>query len=804
MNNTVAAGLTSEQAKDEFKKHGPNELIRAKGPNVFVLFLRQFNSPLIWLLFLACLASGVLGEWIDAVAISSILLINAFVGFYQEFRAERAVAALMSLSAPRARVLRDGRSVMLSAKEVVPGDVLILDAGDIVAADSLLLESNQLLLNESALTGESTPAEKKVVTLDEKTPLAERVNSVFLSTHVVAGSGRAVVQATGMNTEIGKIAHLLTQSPETKTPLQQRLKTVSHTLLKICLLLVLFVAILGIIRGQPWLELIMSSISLAVAVVPEGLPAIVTIALALGVQRMAAKNVLIRSLPAIETLGSTTVICTDKTGTLTTGSMRVREFWGPDHDKILFVGAACCDAELNEDQKSGTGDPTEVAILIAAIERGIQLSKIETDFPRTHVNPFDSERKRMSILRNDSVLYVKGAVESVLSKSTATNQNEILQFASSMAERGLRVLAVATGSGTQEEHLSFIGLIGISDPPRKEAMAAIASARAAGIRTVMITGDHPVTARAIARELGILSPNESPEGIVHARVTPEDKINIVRDWKGKNEIVAMTGDGVNDAPSLKEAHVGIAMGITGTEVAKQASDMILTDDNFANIVSAIQEGRGVYDNIQKAVVYLLAGNTSELTIMLIAAIAGLPVPLLPIHLLWINLVTDGLPALALVMDPASAESMRRSPKKPNEPMLGASEWKRIIATALTEGIIIFATFVIMLKNSDIHSARNFTFTTLVFSQMFRAFSARSNTQVFWTVGAFNNLLLLAIVFLTIFLQIALHHLPLTQNFLSLSPLPLTAIMASIFISLIPVTFIEIHKLLSKRYRTSKN
>ncbi|MEW6058123.1 MAG: cation-translocating P-type ATPase [Bdellovibrionota bacterium] len=796
-------GLSSPEAQKRLLEYGPNEIKREVGPSIGKLLLRQFTSPLVWLLLGACVLSGLLGEWIDAIAISAIIILNGVVGFFQEYRAERAVAALLSLSAPRARVLRDGRSVIIPSRDVVPGDVLVLDAGDLVAADSLLLEANGLLIDEAALTGESVPVEKTVGVLDKGTHLAERTNSIFLGTNIVSGSGKALVETTGMNTELGKIAHLLAQTQDTQTPLQKRLGRVSHALLKICLALVAAVAILGAIRQLPWLELVMSSVSLAVAAVPEGLPAIVTIALALGVQRMAARNVLVRNMPAIETLGSTTVICTDKTGTLTTGSMRIRELWGADHKHLLYAAAACCDAELNDDQVSGTGDPTEIAILISAAERGIAREHIEKELPRDVVNPFDSDRKRMSIYRKNNVLYVKGAAESLL-KQCIEQPSGVLEATSEMAARGLRVLAVALGNSPKEENLKFIGLLGIADPPRTEAIEAIAQARTAGIRTIMITGDHPVTARAIAQELGIVTKDESHRGLVHARVTPEDKINIVQEWKDKNEVVAMTGDGVNDAPALKKAHVGIAMGRAGTEVAKEASDMILTDDNFASIVAAIREGRGVYDNIRKAVVYLLTGNASELTVMLLAALAGLPVPLLPIHLLWINLVTDGLPALALVMDPTSSEAMKRPPRRPDEPMLGRPEWKRIGITALLEGTLILATFIVSLKNSDVKSARNFAFTTLVFSQMFRAFSARSTTRIFWEVGALSNLWLLGVIFLTMFLQAAIHHLPLTQRFLELSPISVREIALALAIGLIPVTLIELQKLAHRYWRTRRN
>ena len=471
-----------------------------------------------------------------------------------------------------------------------------------------------------------------------------------MGTSIATGTGLAEVFATGMQTELGKIAHLLATTEETVTPLQQRLARVSQALLYICGGIVALVALAGWLRGWPVMQVFMAAVSLAVAAVPEGLPAVVTIALAVGVQRMAARHVLIRRLPAVETLGCATVICTDKTGTLTTGVMRVRELHGADEATLIFAAAACVDAELGHDGKPGVGDPTEVAILIAADERGTHRAEIERTNARVTVVPFDSVSKRMSIERADGQVYIKGAVESVL-PLCVSGVDDASAVNAQMAGRGLRILAVAVAPAGAEPRATLLGLIGFADPPRPEAIAAVAAARAAGITTVMITGDHPVTARAIAKELGVLSDAESTDDRVHARATPEDKINIVRSWKERGAVVAMTGDGVNDAPALREAHIGIAMGPTGTEVTREASDMVLADDNFASIVAAIREGRGIFDNIRKTLVYLLSGNMAELTVMLVAALGGLPLPLLPLHLLWINVVTDGLLALALVVDP---------------------------------------------------------------------------------------------------------------------------------------------------------
>jgi len=582
-------GLTNAEAVSRLQQHGSNVVERERTASALVLLFGQFKNPFVWLLLAAAIIAAALGEIVDAIAVGAIVVINALVGFFQEYRAERAVLALRAMTAPRARVLRDGHAVVIAAAEIVPGDVVLLDAGDVVAADGTLVEANALLTNEAALTGESAPVEKSTKPASMDAPLAERHDSVFMGTAVANGTGRAVVTATGMQTEIGKIAHLLATAQEDATPLQKRLAKVSRVLLFLCLGIVAAVAVVGLLRGLSVMEVFLSAVSLAVAAVPEGLPAVVTIALALGVQRMVSRHVLVRRLPAVETLGCATVICTDKTGTLTTGVMKVRELWGKNHSELLHAAAACCDAELDAEERQGTGDPTEVALLLCAAESDISRKTIEDSNRRVQTNPFDSERKRMSVLRQDGVLYVKGAFESMVplcvsgtEEAQATNQR--------MAERGLRVLAVATGTGKEEEGLHLLGLVGIADPPRTEAIDAVAAARAAGIRTVMITGDHPATAKAIAKELGILRPGEAADDVVHARATPADKLAIVRRWKSRGDVVAMTGDGVNDAPALREAHIGVAMGKTGTEVTREASDMILTDDNFANIVAAVREG----------------------------------------------------------------------------------------------------------------------------------------------------------------------------------------------------------------------
>jgi Ca2+-transporting ATPase len=507
----------------------------------------------------------------------------------------------------------------------------------------------------------------------------------------------------------------------------------------------------------------------------------------------------VRRLAAVETLGSTTVIGTDKTGTLTTGVMAVRDVWGVDPDRVLQVAASCCDAELGADGRGGTGDPTELALLAAAFLRDIRREAIEASLPRSVSKPFDAERRRMSVLRADGVLYAKGALEAILAVSArGTVDAGAEAAASAMASQGLRVLAVAVGRGAEERELELVGLVGLADPPRAEAIEAVAAARAAGIRTVMITGDHPVTAEAIAREMGIAGPGDARSEYVHSRATPEDKLRIVRGLKAKGHIVAMTGDGVNDAPALREAHVGIAMGNTGTEVTRAAADVVLADDSFASIVAGIREGRGIFDNIRKTLVYLLTGNLGELVVMLGGAIAGLPLPLLPLHLLWINLVTDGLPALALVLEPPSPDVMRRQPRSPSEPMLGLPEWTAVGVTGLAEGVVVLGAFVWSLRAGDVARARTLAFGTLVFCELFRAFGARSRSQLLWELGLLTNVRLLAVVVVSVGVQLALHHVTGLRALFQLAPLSSYQTLVCLGLGLIPVTGVELGKLWRRR------
>ncbi|MFN8790674.1 MAG: cation-translocating P-type ATPase [Bdellovibrionales bacterium] len=794
---TSAQGLSEIEANRRREEYGLNEIAREKSAPAWVLFACQFKSPLVIILIFASIISAALGEIVEALSIGAILVINAVIGFFQEYRAETAISALREMTAPRAKVFRDGRQSVILACNVVPGDTLILDAGDIVAADAEILEASHLQLNEAVLTGESLSVAKSTSGVKEAKVLAERDGEVFMGTAVATGTAITRVTATGMKTELGQIAHLISTAVNEETPLQAQLSRVGRTLLYLCLAVVILVALIGYIQGTPRINLLIFSVSLAVAAVPEGLPAIVTVALALGVQRMAARNALVRKLPSVETLGAVSVICTDKTGTLTTGNMRVRELWGKDHSDLLRAATSCCDAELSDGDDTGTGDPTEIAILIAAREHGITRQQTENDNPRVSTEPFDSDRRRMSIFRKDGINYVKGAVESILPVciKECANLDALIKAATDMSSRGLRVLAVAVGQGAVEQNLTFLGLIGMADPPRAEAMQALKEARTAGITPIIITGDHEQTATAIARELGLVLEGESISGRVHARATPEDKLRLVRNWKNQGAIVAMTGDGVNDAPALREAHIGIAMGRAGTEVTRQAADLILADDNFATIVAAVREGRGIFENIRKAITYLLTGNLAEIALVFGAVVLGLPLPLLATHLLWINLVTDALPALTLVADPLSPNIMKRAPRDSYEKILGKAEWGQILWIGLLEASVILGLYWYLMQTGDDVQARNLAFTTIVFSQILRAFGARSSTRIFWRVGAFSNLWLLGVVLMTGLLQLSLHFIPFSQEVFDLRPLSLEDLLLVTPAAFVSITVVELKKMM---------
>jgi Ca2+-transporting ATPase len=879
--SSSAAGLSSADAARSLLEHGPNALVEGKRIRSLDILLAQFKNLIIWILIGAALISGALGEWIDSFAILAIVVLNAAIGFYQEFSAEKSIAALKKMTAPRAKVWRDGAVKTVPATEIVPGDILELEAGDLVAADARLLEATSLKCIEAALTGESEAVTKRAVTLDRiNLPLGDRENMVFMGTNVAAGSGRAVVVATSMQTELGRIAMLIHEAgADQETPLQQKLDAFGRILVWASLGIVALLFVLGLARGTHFLDLFLTSVSLAVAAVPEGLPAVVTVALALGVLRMSRRRALVRRLPAVETLGSTNVICTDKTGTLTVGEMTVRalyvagqmyevtgEGYGP-HGEVrlegraldtrhatpllemanVLIGANNAHLALEEGTWKVVGDPTEGALLSAGHKAGGSKEQLERELPKHHELPFDSDRKRHSVVRllPDSRLraFVNGAPDLLLALCTHilcetgvraindADRNEITAQNAAMATRSLRVLGSAyrdldpaspdeLTAEEVERDLVFVGLTGMYDPPRPEVKDAVTKCRAAGIRVVMITGDHPQTAMAIARELGIatsgdvalatadldrLSDDElrerAPHVAVYARVTAEHKLRIIRAWKANGAVVAMTGDGVNDAPAIKGADIGIAMGRSGTEVTKQASDMIITDDNFASIVAAVEEGRGIYDNIRKTLQYLLAGNTGELLLMTLCVVIGLPTPLLPIHLLWINLVTDGLPALCLATDPIAADVMHRQPRPRNARITDTGFLSTMFFTGVLTAGVAFAVYFYGLKSETPELARTHAFAALVFAELLRSFGARSETLPIWRMNLLSNINLLAVVAISFGVQVWSHHNELLAKFLKTSLLGFNDCVMLLAVSAVPLLALEATKVL--RHKSSR-
>ncbi|MDD4976813.1 MAG: cation-translocating P-type ATPase, partial [Bacteriovorax sp.] len=754
-------GLSSSEVKLRQNKFGLNSLRIEKKMGNLQRLLNQLKSPVIIILLVATIVSITLGEVADSIAIVTIVIINAVIGFVQETRAEAAVEALKQLSAPKARVMREGNISEISSSEITIGDIIVLEAGDYVSADARIIKSSQLSADEIILTGESLPVNKITSPLPIQSVMADRKNMLFAGTAISTGSTHAVVTAIGMSSEMGKIAGMLESAESSQTPLQAHLEQVSNKLLLFCAGVVLIVAILGLIHGEGWINVLMTAISLAVAAIPEGLPAIVTLALSLATHRMAKRNAIVRHLPAVETLGSTNVICTDKTGTLTTGKMRARETFTLDNGivsesdtkesnpkiQVLIQSAVLCsNASLNDDD-SATGDPTEVALLYSGKNHHIEQRKLAAENPRLSEWTFDSNRKRMSVAVKSSVgvvLHAKGAPESILPLCQLTDieLKKINEFLEKLSSQGRRLLAVATKnllpntkefntedfkeSSSVENNLNFLGLISIADPPKVESIEAIKQCKAAGIIVVMITGDHPSTAKAIARELGIIKEGEFDQVLtglelealpqtelykrvekiaVYARVTPEHKLRIVEAWQHLGNIVAMTGDGVNDAPALKKASIGISMGKGGTEVARQASSMILTDDNFATIVSAVEEGRAIFGNIRRTIQYLLSGNLAEILIMLGAAIMGLPAPLAPVHLLWINLVTDGLPSLALAAEPVPKNILGFSKRPSPQGFFDKSFYKEMAFVGIVTSVLTLAVYVYSLKHEDEITAR---------------------------------------------------------------------------------------------------
>jgi len=889
-------GLTSQEAQERLKKYGANELIAKKRKSALSMFLGEFKDIFIILLIVATILSAVIGYYdvltgaeegfmeamADAIIIGIIVIMVAVTGFVQEYRAEKAIEAMKKLTAPKARVVRDGLEVIIPAKEIVPGDILVLESGDQVPADARIIEAIELKASEAVLTGESAPVNKDVVPVKVDAGLSERRNSLFTATHVVYGRGRAVVTTTGMNTEFGKIAEMVQTAEEEETPLQKKLdkfaKKIAKVVVAVCVLIfaleVFDVVVSGVLNVDGFILAFMSSISLAISAVPEGLPAIVTVALALGAREFAKRNALVRKLSSAEGLGAVTVICSDKTGTITKGEMTVRQVYADgqflevtgvgyaptgefkvgdavakpegDAELLLRIGTLCNNAQLRrkkdaEDLWEIFGDPTEGALIVAAEKAGFAKAALDDAYPRLREIPFTSERKRMTTLnktpQGDVVAYVKGAPETILElcshvlengkevKLTQAKADKVLQANEQLATNALRVLAMAYKRLTSaaetleddalERDLVFVGLEGMIDPPRAEAIQANKTCQKAGIRTVMITGDHKLTAVAIAKEVGIFREgdmvltgaeldalgdvefeNEVEKVSVYARVSPEHKLKIVNAWKKKGHIVAMTGDGVNDAPAIKAADVGVSMGITGTDVTKEASDVILTDDNFATIVKAVEQGRVIYDNIRKYARFLIACNFDELLVIGAFAILGglfgpemFPLPLLPAMILWVNLVTDGAPAVALATDPPDVDVMDRPPRKPSEGILHGMG-RFIVLSFLLQAIGTVLVFCLeyyiwpshpwMINGVIDEAARVLTYeeaTTTAFVQaaMFEllvVWNCRSEKRSVWRMGrdAFKNKFFVIAEVVSMALTLGITYIPITQQLFHLVPL----------------------------------
>jgi len=852
--NSSLDGLTNDEARKRLNEYGPNELMEKKKKTAIAMFLDQFKDFMILILIGAAVISGFIGELSDTIAIIVIVVINAIIGFIQEYRAEKAMDALKKMAAYTATVIRDGVHTSIAASELVPGDIVVLEAGRIVPADMRLLETFNLKVEEAALTGESIPVEKQCDALSDKSlPLGDRKNMAFKGTVVSYGRGLGIVVATGMDTELGKIASMLQGEEEVRTPLQKRLvifgKRLAIAVLVICAIVFGF----GVFRGEPILLMLLTAISLAVAAIPEALPAVVTISLALGAKKLVKLHALIRKLPAVETLGSVTYICSDKTGTLTLNKMTVEKVFiedklvpvsdltkGGSSEEVnaLFMTALALSNDAQTDNEGDImGDPTETALYSIAKTQNYNKKELEKIYPRILELPFDSDRKCMTTFhrwKQGYISFTKGAIDTLMERSVnvltshGLKDIDVERLASineMMAQDGLRVLCIAYriwdeipsdfSPKSVETGLTIIGLTGMMDPPREEAKEAVSMCKNAGIVPVMITGDHQLTARTIAKRLGILDNNDAVitgrelEGLtmeefeekvedirVYARVAPEQKLKIVRALQDKGHFVAMTGDGVNDAPALKRADIGIAMGITGTDVSKEAAHMILLDDNFATIVKAVKEGRKIYDNIRKFIKYLLTTNSGEIWTLFLAPIFGLPIPLLPIHILWINLVTDGLPALALSVEPEEEDVMNRPPRHPKESISAHGLGVHAIWVGLLMAGIVLSTQAFAIKTGNSHW-QTMVFTVLCLTQLGHVLAIRSEKVSLFKMGLFSNKYLLGAVILTFIFQMATIYIPSLNPIFKTVPLTFNELIWTLVLSSIVFFAVEIEKLIKR-------
>lgn len=865
LKTSETAGLTTEETKRRLEEFGYNQLVSKRKKSFFQMFMGQFKSFMIIILLIAAVVSGVVGVMedeglLDTFVILGILLLNAIIGASQEKKAETSLEALKDLAAPLSKVLRDGVISEINTKELVPGDLVILETGAVIPADLRLIEAVNLKIQESSLTGESVPVEKKTDTLaGDEIALGDRVNMAFSSGMVTYGRGRGVVIATGMKTEVGKIAHMLEHSEETETPMSRRLNQLGRLLGIVALIICGLIFLVGILYGNPLMSMFMTAVSLAVAAIPEGLPAVSTIVLAIGVQRMVKKNAIIRTLPSVETLGSATVICSDKTGTLTQNRMTVVEAYvnhkrhvinraspitmlNDEEKRLLSISVLCADAYMkkNEDGKFiFSGDPTETALLDFGVLYGLYKDEMEKASHRVAEIPFDSERKRMTTVNRmadkgtsvnvkgglDEVLSVcdKIVIEGVVRPLTSADVEEIRNANEMMANSALRVLAMAYKEspeapqqvtiGELESGLIFTGLLGMIDPARPEVLDAVARCNTAGIRPVMITGDHKTTALAIAREIGIykdgdvaitgaelerLTDEEFTETVskysVYARVAPEHKVRIVKAWQSHQEVVAMTGDGVNDAPALKQADIGAAMGIVGTDVAKGAADMILTDDNFATIVSAVEEGRRIYDNILKVIQYLLSTNVGEIFLLLVTSIFNLGIPLLPIHILWVNLVTDSLPALALSVDSPEKGIMNRKPRNSKKGFMTKGMIWRVMYQGTMIGAIPLVAYIVGLHDGGEVLGRTMAFSTLMFAELVHVRNLHSNSRSSFVTNPLHNKPLIAAIAVSVLMALIVILVPPVRDAFNLVAMDGKHWIVVILMALSPLAVVELFKL----------
>lgn len=835
-------GLSAKAVEDKLQEFGRNELVEKAKKSPVIIFLNQFKDFMILVLIAAAIISGVVGDVSDTIIIVIIVLLNAVVGFVQEYRAEKSMEALKKMAALHSQVIREGETKTIDSVDLVPGDLVVLEAGNVIPADLRLVETHSFRVNESALTGESVPVDKIDTTINEpELSLGDRLNMGYKSTLITNGRARGVVIATGMNTEIGKIASML-QVKESVTPLQKRMADFSRKLSYLVLLICLLLFAAGVLRGEPAFKMLLLSISLAVAAIPEALPALITVCLSMGARRLVKKNALIRKLPAVETLGSVNFICSDKTGTLTLNKMKVVETamnennFSFNNKPALHIAIA-----LNHDVKKAedsepVGDPTEIALAEYFVDAYSEdeIRKLRKQLNRIEEIPFDSDRKMMTTahqMDHKILIVTKGAIESIAdSLADPSKANDFLLKANEWAANGIRVMAFGYKIMDQlpspfsfeqvEKDLQFAGIAGMIDPPREEAKVAIAECETAGIKTVMITGDHLVTASAIASQLGILTKKdlaisgaelkamddeeffEKSEKIrVYARVSPEQKLKIVKTLQQKDYFVAMTGDGVNDAPSLKAANIGVAMGITGTDVSKEAAAMILLDDDFATIVKAVKEGRRIYDNIRKFIKYIMTCNSAEIWIMVLAPLIGLPIPLLPVHILWVNLVTDGLPGLALAGEKAEEDLMKRPPRKANESLFADGigfhiAWVGILMAGVVLGVQGWAIY------HEHASWQTMVFAALSFTQLGHVMAIKSERQRLFGKDMFSNMPLLYTVMFTFLLQLAVIYLPFANKLFKIQPLTLNELLICIASSFVVMTGVEIEKQLKRKRKFS--